>query len=192
VIKAIIFDCFGVIIADAMQVVISELAERDPAAAKQAVEIIHANNRGLLHPDESRVQIAALIGITPQALWERIQKGETKDHELLEYIRELRTRYKTALLSNVGVESLHRRFDEGELPQHFDAVIVSGELGVMKPDPEIYLHTAEKLGIEPKEGIFIDDREVHCQGARAIGMQAILYQDLLQLKRELKQILEIN
>jgi epoxide hydrolase-like predicted phosphatase len=119
-----------------------------------------------------------------------VDQRAAKDERLMAYILDLRQRgYKTALLSNVGSQSLERRFSETELLNRFDAVIASFAVGVAKPNPEIYLHTAEKLDVKPGECVFTDDREEHCTGAEAVGMRAILYQDLAQFRRELEKIL---
>lgn len=188
-IRAIIFDCFGVIITDALQVIISEFASTDPLATKQVIDILHANNRGFISPEESNRRIAAILGIRPKELYDRIKQGEVKDEQLLKYIGELRGTYKTAMLSNIGQQSLYKRFAKGELEKFFDIVVASGELGFMKPDPEIYLHTAEKLDVLPEQCIFIDDRETHCNGARITGMHAVQYIDLADLKHRLKLLL---
>lgn len=188
-IRAIIFDCFGVIITDALQLVISEFASTDPMAAEQVIDILHANNRGFMSPEESNRRIAGILGIKPKELHDRIKQGEVKDKQLLQYVGELRETYKTAILSNIGQQSLYKRFAPGELERLFDIVVASGELGFMKPDPEIYLHTSEKLGVLPEQCIFIDDRETHCNGARITGMHAIQYTNLADLKHELKLLL---
>jgi HAD superfamily hydrolase (TIGR01509 family) len=59
----------------------------------------------------------------------------------------------------------------------------------MKPDPEIYIMTAEKLGVEPSECIFTDDSPRYCEAAEAVGMKAVHYRTLDQFKRELEQLL---
>jgi putative hydrolase of the HAD superfamily/hydrolase len=190
-IRAILFDCFGVIITDALKVVIDELNVSDPALSRQVMDIIHANNRGLITTGESNQQIAGLFGIDVDEWRGRIEHGEVKDEHVLTYLKELRKRgYKTALLSNVGRDSLNRRFSEDELQTHFDVVVASGEVGVMKPEPEIYLHTAQQLGVEPDECVMVDDREAHCAGARAVGMQSICYVNFYDAQAALEQVLK--
>ncbi len=184
-IKAIIFDCFGVIITDSLLAMTNELASRDPDAARQVSAIIKANNRGLIDPDDSNRQIAALLGLSLEAFQGRKYGGEVKDQAMLDFIAALRPRYKTAMLSNVGGGSLDRRFTAEEFNRCFDTVVASGEIGYAKPEPEAYLITAERLCVEPEECIFVDDREHYCQGARDAGMRAIHYQTFLQFQDEL-------
>lgn len=190
-VRAIIFDCFGVIITDALKLVIDELDVENSALSQQIMDIIHANNRGLLDNSESNKQIADLLGISVDEWRGRIEHGEVKDEHVLAYVRELRSRgYKTALLSNIGRESLSRRFSADELQADFDIVVASGDVGVMKPDPEIYEHTAQLLGVEPGACVMVDDRETHCAGARAVGMQSVCYANLRQVKQSIEQFLK--
>jgi len=56
----------------------------------------------------------------------------------------------------------------------FDVVVDSSEVGLRKPDSAIYLLTCERLGVKPDEAVFLDDNERNCEGARAVGLHAIL------------------
>lgn len=189
-VRAIIFDCFGVIITDALKPVIEELDATNPVLARQVMDVIHSYNRGLIDGHSTNEQIADLLGIGVDEWRGRIKHGEVKDERVLKYARELKKRgYKTALLSNIGRESLSKRFDSDELRTVFDVVVASGDVGVMKPDPEIYTHTAQLLDVKPEECVMIDDRETHCAGARAVGMQAVCYSNLRDAKHVLEQLL---
>lgn len=119
-----------------------------------------------------------------------ISPGSSVDWELLGYIKDLKTHYKTAILSNVYGGFLEKTFDENHPQQnYFNELIASAEIGVLKPDPRAYQITCEKLGVDPKSAIFVDDSPDRCRGAEAIGMQAIIYQNLEQFKKDLGQIL---
>lgn len=188
-IRAVIFDCFGVVIGDALEVLCNDLRARDPAAAEQVRVLVQASNRGITDPRQSSHEVAALLGLSYEEYRSRIAAGEVKDTQLLAYITQLRSRYKTALLSNIGAGSLARRFSAAELAEHFDVVVASGEIGHAKPDPQAYLVTARRLGVQPEECVFTDDREPYCRGACAAGMQAIYYQGFAQFRTELERLL---
>lgn len=190
-IKAIIFDCFGVIIADALQLTCDRLRAKDPAAADEIGDIVQATNRGMIDTQTSRIKIAALLGQTLDEHRALIIDGEVKDAQLLTYILDLRKNYKTAMLSNIGKGSLGQRFTQEELAIHFDTVVVSGDIGYAKPEPEAYEITADRLGVRLDECLFTDDREVFCEAAKAVGMQAIQYQNFKQFKEELHQVLHL-
>jgi len=189
VVQAIIFDCFGVIITDALEQLIVKAEAQDPNIRGQIVDLIHASNRGLVDPFESSTQVGKLLGMTYEEYRAAIQEGEIKDPDMIAWIKELRKSYKTALLSNIGRGSMSRRFTDDELQELFDVVATSGDLGMAKPDYEIYEYTAQQLGLEPEQCVFIDDRERHCAGAKAAGMHTILYETLPQAKADLKKIL---
>jgi HAD superfamily hydrolase (TIGR01509 family) len=188
-IKAIIFDCFGVIVADCFQVMRAELRSKDPATADQVDDLMHANHRGLIPSEECSRQIAALFGTTLAEFRAVINEGEVKDAELIKYIKSLRSHYKTALLSNIGAKSLRQRFSDGELLELFDTVVVSGEVGYAKPEPQIYEIAAARLGLRYDECFFTDDNAQFCEAARSVGMESVQYTTLGQFKMQLQPFL---
>jgi hypothetical protein len=78
-IRAVVFDCFGVILTDVLSEIRAELAQRDPGAAEEIRGIIAANNRGLIEPRESNEQIASLLGMDPHVFRQQVREGETKN-----------------------------------------------------------------------------------------------------------------
>lgn len=113
----------------------------------------------------------------------------TLNVELAEYLRGLRPRYRTALLSNsfVGARGREqRRYRFGEL---VDLIVYSHEVGLSKPDPRIYRLTCGRLGVRPAEAVFLDDAEPAVDGARAVGMRAVLFEDNAQAIAEVEALL---
>ncbi len=188
-IKAVIFDCFGVIITDALSVIVEEVRARDPEAAEDIRGLVHASNKGLIDSQESNQQIAEILGVDSQKYQQQIQDGEIKDQRLMDYIVELKQTYQTAMLSNISVSGVHKRFSDDELAQHFDTVVVSGEIGYAKPEPEAYEIVAERLGLRREECVFTDDKPEFCEAARAVGMPAIVYESLGQFRTDLEKLL---
>jgi putative hydrolase of the HAD superfamily len=85
--------------------------------------------------------------------------------------REVRTSgVKTAILSNGVPEIMARVAVERPLPELFDAVVVSFELGHAKPEPEIYEVTLSRLGVAASESLFVDDRVENVDAARRLGL----------------------
>jgi len=188
-IKAVIFDCFGVLVGDGLEIICQELETTDPEARKYIAETIRLSNRGLIDPEESNRRIAEWLGLSLQGWRARINQGEVRNEDALALVRSLRGTHKTALLSNIGKGSLARRFDDAELDELFDVVVPSAEVGMMKPDAEIYTYTADQLGVTPQECVFIDDREGYVDAAKQVGMQAIWFRSAAQTKQELEAIL---
>lgn len=90
-------------------------------------------------------------------------------------VEALRPRYRCSILSNADL-SLRGRI-EGELALHhlFDDIVVSAEVGVAKPQPEIFRLAAERLGLAPAACVFVDDWDRNIEAARAVGMAAVLH-----------------
>jgi putative hydrolase of the HAD superfamily len=97
---------------------------------------------------------------------------ETAMHDLVKALR--RAGLRTALLSN--------SWGNGDYPRHlfpelFDVVVISAEVGMRKPEERIFRHTAELLGLEPQECVFIDDVEANILAAQAIGLEAVHHRE---------------
>jgi putative hydrolase of the HAD superfamily len=160
VIKAIIFDCFGVLIGKGFENTY-RVAGGDPVQDRAFIaDTLGQANLGLINDAEFRDAMARQVGIAPED-WSRVIKNaERLNTELLSYIKQLRSTYKTAILSNANKGVLNKIIGENWLRQAFDTVIVSAEVGITKPDERIYRLVADSLGIMPSECLYIDDREI--------------------------------
>lgn len=187
-IRAIIFDCFGVFYVDPVQ----EYVE-DPHSPPDRVQALRDLDDlaalGRLDEEQWIAQAAPVLGLTPAETKRRFYGRSARNQKLLDFAEDLRTRYKIGMLSNVGRGTMSKYFTPTELAAFFDACILSYEVGVTKPNPEIFSIACEHLGIEPYEAIMIDDLAENCDGARAAGLQAIQYSSFTQTRRELEQLL---
>lgn len=190
-IKAIIFDCFGVFIGNPYKIRVQELEKIDPEKASAVRDINRASDRGFLSREETAAHMAEIIGITPEQLMAEQDKGEVKNEQLIEFVKTLRPDYKLAMLSNIGSRGrLDLRFGEGVLDTLFDTVVASGDEGYIKPEPEIYQIALHRLGVQPDECVMIDDILEFCQGAEAIGMHAIQFFDTQQCITDLNALID--
>ena len=188
-IKAIIFDFFGVIVGDGFDYTYRS-AGGDPVQDRAFVqELLDQANRGKITTDEFRQKICRKLGITVDEYQDSLKRSEQINLDLLELIKDLRNRYKTALLSNVNQGGLERRIKREVLDSYFDDIVISGEVGYIKPEPEIYRLAAERLGAGLSECVFTDDREPYVRAAEAVGMKGIVYKDFSQFKLELEKLL---
>lgn len=175
-IKAVVFDCFGVVIADVLRARRESISKVDPAAGQAMSDIVKASNRGMTTREEAAKRMAEIIGIDYQQILTDVDNGEVKNDELIAFIKTLRPTYKLAMLSNVrSRERLDQLFDPGELDQLFDAVVASGDVGFIKPEREIYEMAAERLGVAPQDCVMIDDIREYCDGAEDAGMRSIQF-----------------
>ncbi len=92
---------------------------------------------------------------------------------------------RTAILSNMGDSVLESVLCAFAWIQNFDVLVWSFQLGIAKPDPAIYRHTLERLGTRPEETLFMDDKRVNVEMARALGLMAIEFTTVERLRQEL-------
>jgi putative hydrolase of the HAD superfamily len=103
----------------------------------------------------------------------RMFGGLAPEHEVIDAVRRLRgAGVRTGLISNSWGTGI---YEPRLLDELFDAVVISGEVGLHKPQPEIFRLGAERLGVEPGACVFVDDLRENVAGAEAVGMTAILH-----------------
>jgi len=109
--------------------------------------------------------------------------------ELIDLIKnELKNKYKVSLLSNVGSEPKQLSIINSHM--FFDDKLLSFEVGIIKPDPAIYILAAKRLGVKPEECVFVDDMIVNVEAAESTGMKGIIFKDYDDFSANLKIILE--
>src|ERR1700738_490676 len=110
----------------------------------------------------------------------------TFDPAMIAWQRQLKAAgLRTAILSNMGDSVLANMEREFDWLGNFDVLIWSYQLGIAKPDPAIYRHTLEKLGTRAEETLFLDDKRVNIEAAKALGMQAIEFTTVEKLREDL-------
>jgi putative hydrolase of the HAD superfamily len=96
---------------------------------------------------------------------------------------------KTGLISNSWGRGRYDRDAFGEL---FDGVVISGEVGLYKPQPEIFRLGAERVGLDPQQCVFVDDLVENCEGAEAVGMTAVLHRGADGTLERLEELLGVE
>ena len=115
--------------------------------------------------------------------------GDLVDEALVDVIRSLRPQYTTAMLSNAWPDVRKVIEDQWGFADAFEEIVISAEVGMVKPSPEIYQLTLRRLRVEPEQAVFIDDFEENVEGARAVGLHAIQFRTKQQTLRELFDLL---
>lgn len=188
-IKAIVFDCFGVLVTEYWFTFKRDYFGHDKALADKAAELMDHANAGLLSYGQFVDELAEMAKVTPAKVREYLG-GNAPDEELLEYITKvLKPNYKIGMLSNASSNWLKKMLSEDQL-ELFDAISLSYETGMAKPDERAYQLIADKLGVEPEECVFIDDQERYATAAEEAGMQAITYLSFDQMEKELTRVLQ--
>jgi FMN phosphatase YigB (HAD superfamily) len=185
-VKAVIFDCFGVLTTDHWKEFLATLPK---AQVEPARTIIYKYDSSQLDESEFLAEVRALTGRLPIAVERLLDNEVSKNEELLVYIRKIKPFYKIGLLSNIGSNWIRKSFLSSVEQNLFDEMIFSYEVNMAKPDSGIFELAAARLGESPKNCVMVDDSDGHSAAASKTGMTAIVYQDFEQLKRELDPLL---
>ncbi len=189
-IKAVIFDCFGVLATEGWLPFAEKYFGIDTDKRRQATDLMVAINRGMLDYRQFIHTVAELAGVDEKSAYNQIMRNAPNE-KLFEYIKtKLKPKFKIGLLSNTGRDRLDELFTSEQLGL-FDQLVLSYETGYLKPQQEAYQIAAERLGVNVQDCVFIDDQEKRSTGAVEAGMQAILYKDFEQMKLELEQLLNV-
>ncbi len=196
--RAVFFDLGGVIVRTEYQAPREHLAERLNLTYEDISKIVFDSDSsrkasvGEITTDEHWQTVARRLGrpaSEAKALHEEFFAGDVIDRSLLDFIRSLRPRYKTGVISNAWPD-MRDYMVANKFSDAFDSLIVSAEVGAMKPDPKIYQIALQQLGIKSGEALFVDDTPANVEGARSLGMRGILFQSPGQVLKELNQLLK--
>lgn len=126
---------------------------------------------GKLEEEDFEPQFARHLGVMPTGLIDRLFAGSGPDDEMLDAVRKIRSAgIRTGLISNSWGT---RRYPPDLLTELFDGVVISGQVGMRKPTPEIYSMGAEQIGVAPPACVFVDDLPFNLAPAAELGMATI-------------------
>lgn len=187
-IKAIIFDCYGVLAKDSWLPFKQEYFAGNQELWDAASNLNTLLDTGQITFNDFALGAAQLAGTDPIETHNRIGSSPP-NAELFGYIADnLKQEYAIGLLSNAGEDWLDRLFT----PQQnaiFDAAVLSFKIGYAKPSPKAYAAIVEKLNVAPDEAVFIDDQPRYVIGASEFGMKAVQYKSNQQIAAELNKLL---
>jgi epoxide hydrolase-like predicted phosphatase len=137
-----------------------------------------------------RLSTATGVEVSPKDLVVRIFAGLEPEAAMFAAVGAARAAgLKTGLLSNSWGMALYPR---AKLDEQFDVVVISGEVGLRKPDRAIFMLTTERLGVAPAQCVFVDDHPGHLQAAAEAGMATVLHRSPEQSIVELEELLGLN
>ena len=196
-IRAVFFDLGGVILRTEYQAPREHLAEKLGMEYDDLVKVVFDSESGYK---------ASLGAITPDEHWAAVIKrlkrpaseleairheffaGDIIDRTLLEFLRSLRGTYKTGLISNAWGDLreyiVREKFDDA-----FDHMIISAEVGAVKPEAKIYKIALEQAGVQANEAVFVDDFAINIEGCEKVGMQGIYFDDAESTLMQLRDLL---
>ena len=187
-IRAIIFDCFGVLTGDSWKEFLATL----PSAVREDVRSVHRTyDKGFISYEDFRNQAHTISGADKKDL-DAIFLHTIEHHknsQLLDHIQQLHETYKIGILSNVGTAWIRDTFLTTQEQSYFDDMVLSFEVGLSKPDAQIYQLACKRLDVKPTQTVFIDDLEPFCRAAQDLGMKTVQYDNFAQYFAELASVL---
>ncbi len=152
-------------------------------------ELLVALEEGRLGEDDFEQQFGAVLGVDGSGLIARLFAGSRQEPTMVEAVARARGGgIATGLISNSWGTS---RYDRGQLADLFDAVVISGEIGIRKPAPEIYELGAQRLGLGPSQCVFVDDLPFNLEPATELGMATVHHTDPEETIAELETLLGV-
>jgi epoxide hydrolase-like predicted phosphatase len=162
---------------------IKDLFRTDP----EALQDLRGLETGALSEDEFERKFGARLGLeNHERLIDSMFRGMKPDDRMVHAARELREAgLRTGLLSNSWSVD---HYDRDLLAELFDDAVISAEVKLHKPQPEIYRLAAERIGVAPEVCLFVDDLRENCEGAEAVGMTAIRHKQAEQTVARLEEL----
>ena len=168
----------------------------DPGAAgkafagdREARRALVAFERGQLADEEFERLLAGRLGLPAEGLIQGLFAEMGPEPAVIAAVAAAkRAGVRTGLVSNSWGRHAYDRSNWHEL---FDVTVISGELGIRKPDPEIYEHAVERLGIPAEETVFVDDLPQNLEPAKALGMAVVHHTEADATVAELERLLEL-
>jgi glucose-1-phosphatase len=200
-IKAVIFDVGGVLLRTEDRGPRQQMAERlglsyeDLSTQVFDSELAARSTIGEVDEIEIWNHVQEKFGLSTEELdnfRQNFWAGDRLDLELIDFIRGLRNDYRIGLLSNAWSGTRAALTDRFSFLDAFDVSIFSAEVGLKKPEPEIYRMILQQLEVEPREAVFVDDFEENIIAARQLGIQAVHFQSRQQVIEELKSLLGLD
>ena len=197
-IRAVIFDLGGVLVRTEDQAPRRELAERLGITRQEMYSLVFDSpsarqaSLGAITAEEHMESIRLTLGVpaqdvstVPGAFW----GGDRLDMDLVDHLRSLRPRYKTALLSNAWSDLRGVLTERWKITDAFDEMVISAEVGIVKPDARIYHLALERLQVMPQEAVFVDDFIENIDGGKAVGLHTIHFRTPQQAIEDLYKLL---
>jgi epoxide hydrolase-like predicted phosphatase len=193
---AVLFDFGGVLTTSVWDSFAAFLRREglDPEAIKklfrsdpEALRDLRGLETGVLTEGEFETKLGRRLGLEdPEGLIDSMFAGMRPDELIVTAVKEIRAAgLLTGLITNSWSTAHYDREMLGEL---FDVAVISAEVGLHKPQPEIYRLAAERLGVQPAECIFVDDLRENIEGAEAVGMTGLRHRNTQETIAKLAEL----
>jgi len=186
-IKAVLFDCFGVIFSPAFPLWVEKNARREEERDK-LLALAGRFDSGDLRLGEFQSEVGKLVGRTSDEVGREIAAESHIDQDVVGLIKRLKQRYRIGILSNIGADVLTNLIERNGLAEFFDVVIASSTLRLVKPNPNLFDYALQQLGFSCHEVVFVDDTDRNVEEAKRHGIESILFHSATQVESDLQKL----
>lgn len=192
-INTLIFDCFGVICDPVLYGWYRDKRLKRGFIDENIKNVFEKFDLGELSENDILDYFLKYDGVnsTKEKLREEIDNYLSVDIKLVKIIKNLKARgYKTVLLSNANSSFFYRKVypTYPEFKKPFDEIIISSEIGMVKPNKNIYEYTLKKIKSKPEESLFVDDSKINIDNAVALGIHGYLYTNCISFIKYIKEM----
>lgn len=180
--KTIIFDFFGVIHSDPAK---RWFDKHSIERAGEYADIFNQLDYGYIDQTEAYDRLNELSGVPVAEIKQVFGSTDMIDPEVIKIIRNLKSNYKIGILSNSTKPYLKNILDKNNLVQDFDHIIASSDIGIIKPDPQIFHIALDIIGATAEESIFIDDSSTNVAAANELKITSLLFESNEKLTKDL-------
>jgi HAD superfamily hydrolase (TIGR01509 family) len=181
----LVFDFFGVICSEIAPFVLPRYMSAE-AAVEYKETIVRDADLGLISQQQMFEDLSRLAGAPAGQLEEEFWARVRIDSKVVDLIERVRRHHRVALLTNAIVPFVRQVMAQFDLERLFETILVSAEEGLAKPDPVFYTRMVERLSVPASDCLFTDDNPANLAGARAAGMNAILFETAEKLERDIR------
>lgn len=185
-VKAIIFDFFGVICPDLYWAWLKDHVKNLELQRQYFQELSNDLDLGKLTVSEFAEKLSAKSDVDSKEIIPQIHSYTSIDKELVGFIEKLKKDYKVGLLSNARASMIEEILTKNDLTNLFDSVVISEKVGFIKPQAEIFQFALDSLKTKPEETVFVDDREVHTNAASKLGIKSLVFTTSEELRVNLR------
>ncbi|MDE2163225.1 MAG: HAD family phosphatase [Alphaproteobacteria bacterium] len=182
--KILVFDFFGVICSEIAPFVLPKYMPPDVAVEFKRT-VVHDADLGKMSQSELFETIEKLTGAPAKKLEAEFYALARIDGEMVKLVERLRQTHRVGLLTNAVAPFVRDIMAEHDIERLFDTILVSAEEGMAKPDPAYFTHMLERMGAQPEDAVMIDDNPDNLVGARAAGMDGLLFESCTKLRSDL-------
>jgi len=180
-IKAIIFDFFGVFRTDSYKAwLIRNGYERVGLFAEASI----LADQGKIDSNEFYRRVSVAVG--RPVTFEEVDGIATLDTEMVAFVRKLKHNYQIGLLSNAPKDFIRTLLDDYELNDVFDDIFISAENGYLKPHPDAFQNALRIMKVDANNVLFVDDTAANVESAVQQGITSLAFTNIEQLKQDLK------